>query len=404
MQQRSTTIDAVRGICLVNIFVNHIENGYLTNLSPSGLGFSDSADIFVLLSGISVALAARQTEARCFGEIVVHLWRRAAYIYGFEVLLVLATLGLLSAIFALRGVEGIHAPETRLLRDYGLRDLLWHALTMRQTVGYSSVLRLYVALMLLAPFLLRLAAWRFWAPLPLGLLIWIPAGHFAWVIPNSLTGAPFALTILPWTLLFAIGIVVGQGMIRGIVLPHSRLITCVAFAFLATYLIIVVVLGNIWPAVHQWVTTRNDHFWLGASKTYQSPLRVLHVLALAYLVMALPNAPLIRLLHQMPRNHLLARLGCRSLPVFTGGALGSVIASEGLDLAAIPLSGAWLPMLLLEASAIALFVALALQRDGHRGRILQWFAILRPRRDRCRTESACREEPSAPIRPQFVLG
>lgn len=68
MQQRSTTIDAVRGICLVNIFVNHIENGYLTNLSPSGLGFSDSADIFVLLSGISVALAARQTEARALGR------------------------------------------------------------------------------------------------------------------------------------------------------------------------------------------------------------------------------------------------------------------------------------------------------------------------------------------------
>lgn len=370
MPQRRTTIDAIRGLCLINIFVNHIQDGAVSVVSPSRLGFSDSADIFVLLSGISIALAASQASRRRLPDIVAHLWRRAARIYAFELVIVFATLGLLAAILALRGVTGVHAEETALLRDHGFPNLLSHALTLRQTVGYSSVLRLYVALMLIAPILLRLAGWRFWAPLPPALLLWIAAGHFHLVVSNSLSGAPFALTILPWTLIFALGITIGQGLVDGVPLPRPRWLTGLALAYLVGYLVLAVVVVRLWPAAADWAATRNDVFWLGASKTYQSPLRVLHVLALAYLVMALPRAPLIRLLHQVPRDNLLVRLGRRPLPVFTAGAIGAMLASEALDLAALSLDDAWLPLLLLEAGMIALFVGIALRIGGRPGRAL----------------------------------
>ncbi|MGU3360899.1 OpgC domain-containing protein [Methylobacterium sp. M6A4_1b] len=368
MPQRRTTIDAIRGLCLINIFVNHIQDGAIAAVSPSRLGFSDSADIFVLLSGISVALAGSQSSRRRVPDIVAHLWRRAVRIYAFDLVIILSTLGILAAILALRGVAGVHAEETGLLRDHGVPSVLSHAVSLRQTVGYSGVLRLYVALMLVAPLLLRLAGWRFWAPLPPALLVWLAAGHFDLVVNNSLTGMPFALTVLPWILVFSLGIAIGQGMVGGVALPRSRWLTGLALAYLASYLVLAVVLVRLWPPAADWAATRNDTFWFGASKTYQSPLRVLHVLALAYVVMALPRAPLIRLLHQVPYDHILTRLGRRSLPVFTAGAIGAVVASEALDLAAIPLGDAWLPLLLLEAGMIALFVGLALRIGGRAGR------------------------------------
>lgn len=107
MPQRRATIDAIRGLCLVNIFVNHIENGVFTHLSPSRLGFSDSSDIFVLVSGISTALAARQASRRQFRHMAAHLWRRAAHLYAVEVILILSTLGLLATILTLRGVGAL---------------------------------------------------------------------------------------------------------------------------------------------------------------------------------------------------------------------------------------------------------------------------------------------------------
>ncbi|MBY0260340.1 OpgC domain-containing protein [Methylobacterium sp.] len=364
MPQRRTTIDAIRGLCLINIFVNHIEEGAFAAVSPSRLGFSDSADIFVLLSGISIALAGSRASRRRVPDIIAHLWRRAVRIYAFDLVIILSTLGILAAILALRGVAGVHADELGLLRDHGFPSVLGHALTLRQTVGYSAVLRLYVALMLVSPLLLRLAGWRFWAPLPPALLVWLAAGQFDLVVSNSLTGVPIALTILPWMLVFSIGIAIGQGMVDGVTLPRNRWLTGVALAYLASYLVLTVVVVRLWPPAADWAATRNDAFWLGASKTYQSPLRLLHLLALAYVVMALPRAPLIRLLHQVPRDHLLSRLGRSSLPVFTAGAIGAVVTSEALDLASIPLDDAWLPMLILEAGMIVLFVGIALRIAG----------------------------------------
>ena len=371
MPQRRASIDAIRGFCLVNIFVNHIENGFVTSLSPSRLGLSDSADLFVLLSGISTALAMHRVTPRSFRSLVGALWRRAARLYAFNVVVILGTVGLLAIILALRGVEGVHAAQTALLRDHGALHLLWHALTLGQTVGYSNVLRLYIALMLLAPALLHLARLRPWAPLPPVILLWLLAGHFGWVLPNSLSGEPFRLTILPWTLIFTIGIVVGQGLNRGVALPRSGLLAALAVAYLVACLMPSVWEVHVWPMVSDWITTGNDAFWLGASKTYQSPLRLLHVLALAYLAMTLPDAPVIRLLHTVRYDSIVVRIGRRSLPVFVVGAIAVVGVSEGLDLVATTFPGAWLPLLILEVAAIGSYVAVALTLDrralaGHR--------------------------------------
>jgi hypothetical protein len=75
--------------------------------------------------------------------------------------------------------------------------------------------------------------------------------------------------------------------------------------------------------VFGWLELRNDHFWTGISKSYQSPLRLMHLVACGYLFIAFAHSPVVRLVHQAPQDGLLCRLGRNSLPVF---ALGAVFA------------------------------------------------------------------------------
>lgn len=359
MPTRHSMIDAVRGICLVNIFVNHLDAGYLSLLSPSRLGFSDSADLFVLLSGVSTALSFAGSASPGAHRLIVPLWRRALRLYAFNLAIIVVTLVLRMAMLAADAADA-STMGIILLVKHGVWTLLWHGVTLQQTVGYSPVLRLHMAMMLFAPALVHLAMCRWWAPLLPTALLWVLAGHFQLVAPNSLSGTNYALTILPWTLLFAIGVVLGRAMTLGIPHPHSRVALTLALAYLVGYLLFSVIVVRIWPAASDWALTRNEHFWTGASKTYQSPLRVLHVLALVYVVLALPRAPLIRLLHRVRPEHFFCRLGRHSLLVFTVGAIWVVVANAVLYLAA-PFTHGWaLPRIILECALLGVYLSFIL--------------------------------------------
>ncbi|GJD38675.1 MULTISPECIES: OpgC domain-containing protein [Methylobacterium] len=361
MIERRTTIDAIRGLCLVNIFVNHLDGGYLFHLSPSRLGFSDSSEVFVLLSGISTSLAfSKRPHPVDVAGLVRPLWVRAMRLHTFNIALILATLALLALILEIRGPIGEVTGDAALLRDHGPWTMFWHAVTFRQTVGYSSVLRLYVVLMLIAPVLLRLAAWRWWAPIPPALITWAIAGHFDLVLPNSLSGQPFALTILPWTLLFATGIALGRAMTLDVPLPHSGSALALSLAYLATYPMLAAIVIRVSPDALEWAEHRNASFWFGASKTYQSPLRFLHVMALAYVVAAAPRAPLIRLLYRMGPDHPLSRLGRNSLLVFTVGAVAAVAVSEMLHLVRIHVTDVLAARIAIELALTGIFIRAAL--------------------------------------------
>ena len=54
---RDLRIDVIRGLILLVIFVNHMPGNIVSTAMPHNYGFSDAADIFVLLAGISAAFA-----------------------------------------------------------------------------------------------------------------------------------------------------------------------------------------------------------------------------------------------------------------------------------------------------------------------------------------------------------
>ena len=329
MNRRINSIDAVRGLCLLNIFVNHITLGALLELSPSKIALFDSADVFVLLAGLSAFLAYGPRGAgHDFAAARDRMWKRALTIY-------FANLGILAASFAIFfiGAAGAPPPNPALspidvMATAGAPNYLWNVVTLQQSIGWSMVLRVYVFLMIAAPLYVWLAGRRFWYPLVPAALVWAVSGHFAIASRDSLTGELLSMTLLPWQLVFAAGISLGAAIVQGVALPRSRTLSAAAILIAAGGTWLMVAGDRISPDIHLWLEARNHHFWTGASKSLQSPLRLLNLLALGYLVMAFAKAPLIRLLHGAKPENFLCRLGRRSLHVFAFGAIFALAVDQ----------------------------------------------------------------------------
>ncbi len=316
MTQRIHSIDALRGLCLLNIFASHVTLGKVQELSPSKLFLFDAADVFVLLAGVSTFIAYGRTD---LGNGRQRMYRRALTLY-------LANIAIVAASFAILAAGGLGLPGTSssphaLVAAHGPLRYAWHAMPLQQSVGYSMVLRLYVVLMLVAPAYVWLARRRFWYPLLPAGLIWLASGHFGIASHDSLTGELLSMTLLPWQLVFAAGVSLGAAVVQQVPLPRSRAADTAALVLAVAGTALLLVGPYVSPAVHTWLEVRNDHFWTGISKSYQSPLRLLHLLALTYLFMAFVRAPVIRLVHQARKENLLCRLGRNSLPVFAFGAV-----------------------------------------------------------------------------------
>jgi hypothetical protein len=354
MKPRLHAIDAIRGYCLVNIFVNHIGEGVLHRVSPSNFGFSDSAELFVFLAGISTYLAYGDLA---FRQTLTRLWERAAKLYKYNIVLIGLTLACLYGLAQATDPKAmLNGPLLETFAAHGAPAVLWSLATLGQSVGFSMVLRLYVALMIMAPALLWLASKRWWLALVPATAVWLLAGQFKLVTHDSLTGAPLYLTILPWTLVFACGVALGAAIRQKAEVPKSPLLTGAALTMVLSYLVLLY--GSLWwPEVQDWARTANDHFWLGASKTYQSPVRVLHLLSLAYLFMAYPKAPLLRLIHRVAADNLLVRLGQNSLRVFTFGAVVATLANEIVHLANLRHGAGSPPAIAVEIALLVLGLA-----------------------------------------------
>ncbi len=164
------------------------------------------------------------------------------------------------------------------------------------------------------------------------------------------------MTLAPWLLIFTCGLALGAGMAQGVRMPRSPFLLGASLALIAGYLVLLQVLP-LWPEGQAWAASRDEHFWLGASKIHESPLRVLHALSLVYVMVAYAQAPVIRLIHRVGPDNVLCRLGRRSLPVFTFGAILALPANEILNQANLAYGpGSW-PAIGLELAFVAIGVA-----------------------------------------------
>src|SRR5262249_8482347 len=81
-RKRIPQIDFWRGFALIVILIDHVPKTGLDFLTPKNFGFSDAAEAFIFLSGVSVSLAyAPALQKAGFWGVVSRCATRAAKIY-----------------------------------------------------------------------------------------------------------------------------------------------------------------------------------------------------------------------------------------------------------------------------------------------------------------------------------
>ncbi|WP_157016070.1 OpgC family protein [Mesorhizobium xinjiangense] len=315
---RDHRIDVLRGICLAMIFINHVPGNHFEAWTSRNFGFSDAAEAFVLISGISVGLAYsggfRSGKLR---DGVVKVWRRARTLYGVHIAITLLAGALFAASLTVLDVEKL---ATGLNVDPLLQEPLAALAAVAGLVhqlGYFDILPLYIALLLAAPLYIVIGMHRPWTMLAGAAALWLAAGLFRLNLPLLYADHGWQFNPFAWQLLFAFGLAGGIAARQGRkFVAYRPWLFALASAWLAFCFF--------WAATRQGPLPGADMlpgFLYGYDKPYLALPRLLHVLALAYV---LTNIGAVGRLLAMKAFRPADLMGRQSLAVFAAGSLLAV--------------------------------------------------------------------------------
>lgn len=222
--RRVWAVDWLRGVALTMVLVDHMDLtvfswgvGGFRNWTLMGLGFSDAAQWFVFLSGVSFALACAVKLAEPSGWWRVQRWMlwRAAVIYAAMMLTAVLVAGLgryQLGHFAINVYQSLLPTEQRGWQG------VWRLLSLQEHPYALGILCLYVVVLPLLPSWLWLwqRCWPAAAAITVLVYAVVPAGRGdwqpAWVI--GLPGQGWGFNPWAWQLLYCLGAVVGSVVVR----------------------------------------------------------------------------------------------------------------------------------------------------------------------------------------------
>jgi hypothetical protein len=366
--QRDHRIDWLRGIALVSIFINHMPGNRFENWTTRNFGFSDAAELFVLLAGMAAAFAffPRMLKGDMPG-VALKAVRRAGVLYSMHIVSTLAAVGVFASAAWLIG-----NPE--ILELIGVAPMLAEPLTGLGGVllgghqlGYFNILPLYVFLILLVPAYMWLAARDLRLMLAVSFSMYLTAHMLPIDMPNFPTDEGWFFNPFAWQLLFASGMALGAMRVRG----QSVAWHPVAGAIAATYALFAAVwmIGDLGGRVSfdllpHWIDT--------LAKSALPATRYLHIMALAYL---LGHSPVWPWLKRFGANNFLTVLGRNSLPVFV---LGSLLSMVGYITLVHTGSVLWLELALTVGGVALMTVFARFVEAGLPGRIMSQVALRAP--------------------------
>jgi hypothetical protein len=334
-RSRDPRIDVFRGLLLVMIFIDHVPGNWYENLTLRNLGFSDAAESFFLMSGIAAGLAytAGLARARDLGlwAGIAPIWKRAWVLYLSHIFLTIAGI----AIFAFSAeFFGL----TELLAKNNLRQVFENTgpaiigiVTLGHQIGYVNILPAYSILLLAAPFAILVGRRRPYILLTASVLLWFFAGLFRLNIPAYPNSGGWFFNPLAWQLIFVLGLLTGMALRDGKrFIPKSRMLFVVAVGWLGFVLAWRYVPG-LGPTLNHGMAKLSSfglpfHF-TSHDKAFLPLLRLLHVLALAYVMSYLP---FITRISAHPYAEPLRVMGRQGLLVFSAGALMSLAGQAAL--------------------------------------------------------------------------
>ncbi|RJR32372.1 MAG: OpgC domain-containing protein [Desulfobacteraceae bacterium] len=324
---RDLRLDFFRGLALLLIFVAHLPGNRLAHYRPGVFGFSDSADIFVFVSGFSAALAYGKIFSRAgFLAGSARVLKRCGELYACH-------LGLFFSVAVIL-VWGNRLLDTEV--DYvnllnlefffdRPQDAISGLFTLTYVPNYFDILPMYVVCIAMVPAVLLLARVRAVFAAVLIAALYLAVQIFGLHLPAEISfHRPWFFNPFAWQFLFYTGFFMGAGWIKP---PPVRawltaccaayLVLCIPMSHLPTYSSI------------PWMNALRHMLNPLVSKTNLGILRWIHLLALAYLMVVLFKGRE-RTLERRTAAPLV-KTGQQALPAFLVGMVLSHLAGMMLD-------------------------------------------------------------------------
>ena len=324
---RDLRLDFFRGISLFLIFVAHLPGNWLAQYRPGAFGFSDSADIFVFVSGYAAALAYSRIFSRAgFLAGTARLAKRCAELFACH-------LGLFFSVAVLL-VGGNHLLNTAVnyvhLLNLGYffdhpQEALLGLFTLTYVPNYFDILPMYMVALAILPLVMLLARLHRALAGAVCIALYLTVQFLGLEFPAEIASdRPWFFNPFAWQLLFYTGFFLGSGWIKPPPIRHWMTVCCAAYVVLSI------------PFSHYPVYS--SIVWLDAAQSLLNPLvdktdlgvlRYVHFLCLSYLMAALFKG----------REHILQgrltapfiKTGQQALPVFLTGMVLSIVAGMALD-------------------------------------------------------------------------
>lgn len=315
--KRIGSIDFWRGVVLAIIFINHIPGNVLGNFTPRNYGFSDAAEAFVFLSGLSVVLAyGRRFLAESPWRASRPLAKRAMRLYATHVVLTASALTIFAAASYVTGQEALlsgHGRSTPFADP--VRGMLGIAILGHQ-IGYFNILPLYIALLVFAPFLFFIGLRDRW------IMLLVSAGLYALTrstgvnLPSWPDPGDWFFNPMSWQLMFALGIFVGFFLQEGGIPIHAGAYRA-ALAFTCAAAVVVTEAFGLMPGL-----LGTAGAYLDWGKTELGVIRIVDFLTLAYVLYC---SRVSKRLESTPFYSAISLLGRHALTVFCIGSLLSAV-------------------------------------------------------------------------------
>lgn len=318
--QRDARIDVIRGLALLVIFINHMPGNVVAGFMPHNFGFSDGADAFVLLAGISATLAyGSLIERRGLIVGAARLGARIWTLYIAHIAMFIIVCGVVAAAVT-RTQNPLYVEAINIQPVFSdTFEALVDALTLRYQPSYLDILPLYIVLLALFPAIYAAVRISPVGALLVSLSIWQAALWFGLDLPN-VHAAGWFFNPFAWQVIFTLGIILGRAAQRGVVAPRLPWLDAAAIGFLVLAFVAKTASGN--PVGIALLNDWFDSVQLGSDKTNLAWSRLLHVVALSWLAMRWLPAGAGLLRYAVGRT--LAIVGRHSLAVFSTGTVLSI--------------------------------------------------------------------------------
>ncbi len=203
LSKRDPRVDVLRGLALLMIFVDHIPNNFLSLFTLGKFGFSDAAEVFVLLAGFSSMLAYGKIFDRDGPRSgLKRILLRLARLYLFQIGLLVFTI---IVVFAWTQHFNLQPIILGPLFNQPIHGIA-RALTLGAVPAYLDILPLYIFLFATFPLVYFGLKASPAATLIVSASIWLAANLYSDLnLPNWFTGAGWFFDPFAWQFLFTIG-------------------------------------------------------------------------------------------------------------------------------------------------------------------------------------------------------